>query len=92
MKLNCAAAEAILSFAAKKLSLYGGGFYGSVYQWNMSTGFQIALFSAHDHVVTSLQLSDDILYSGSLEGRIKAWNTTSIVNFRIFDGNFVCAL
>lgn len=80
--------EPILSFAADKFSLYGGGFYGSIYQWNTTSGNRTGLIRAHSDRVLSLQLSDDILYSGSFDTSATAWRTKSLQSVRVYDGAF----
>lgn len=77
-----------MSFVADKLSLYGGGYFGSIYQWNISSGIQTALLNEHSDQVRSLQLIDDTLYSGSWDKTIKAWNTKSLESVNVFQGNF----
>ncbi|KAI3659778.1 hypothetical protein MP638_000907, partial [Amoeboaphelidium occidentale] len=76
--------DLILSFASDMLSLYGGGAQGSIYQWNVSSGIQIAMLSAHSADIRSLKLDNEILYSGSWDNSIKTWNTKSLENFSIF--------
>ncbi|KAI3656233.1 hypothetical protein MP638_001689 [Amoeboaphelidium occidentale] len=76
--------DVTLCFAASKLSLYGGGYSGSIYQWNISSGIQIAFFRAHSDQIISSQLTDEILYSGSLDITSKAWNTKTLEIVRDF--------
>lgn len=77
-----------MSLVTEKFSLYAGGFYGYIHKWNRSTGIQTALVSAHEAEVTSLQLSREIIYSGSKDGTAKAWNTESLNNVGIFASKF----
>ncbi|KAI3655667.1 hypothetical protein MP638_004245, partial [Amoeboaphelidium occidentale] len=76
--------DAIVSLLSNHLFLYGGGFFGSIYQWNISSGIQTAVFSAHSDHVRSLQLTDDLLYSGSWDSFIKTWQTKSLESINAF--------
>jgi hypothetical protein len=77
-----------MSLVVHKLSLYGGGFYGSLYEWSISSWVQRAVDGVHSNQVLSLKLKDDILYSGSFSGSIKALNTKSLEIIGDFTGNF----
>jgi WD40 repeat protein len=70
-------------------SLYGGGFFGSIYHWNMSSGIETALFSAHSEQIMSLKLNNEVLYSGSWDNTIKVWNTESMENVRVLASKFI---
>lgn len=81
--------DAMFTFAASKLSFYGAGFTGSIYQWNVSSGIQIASFNAHSDQIMSLMLANDVLCSGSYDSTVKTWNTQSLENVGAFSGKFV---
>lgn len=88
--INCLVPdESIISLTANKFSLYGGGQSGSIYQWNVSSGIQTTFINAHLDQVWSLELNNDLFYSGSLDSTAKAWDTTSLGSVRVFLGKFV---
>ncbi|KAI3661527.1 hypothetical protein MP638_007257, partial [Amoeboaphelidium occidentale] len=76
--------DEILSLAASKLSLYGGGNSGSLYQWNISSGVQTAERLAHWEKIMSLTLTEEILYSGSYDFIVGVWNANSLDNLNSF--------
>lgn len=69
--------------------LYGGGYSGFIYQWNVSSSVQTSLFKAHSAQIRSLQLFDNFLYSSSLEIKAKAWNTKTFEIVSVFEGYFL---
>lgn len=77
------------SFAGNQIVLYGGGFSGFVYQWNLSSAVKVSSVKAHSAQIRSLQLIDTILYSASHDYKAKAWNTNDFEIVRVFDGNCI---
>jgi WD40 repeat protein len=55
----------------------------------MSSGIQTAFISAHTIFISSLQLTNDLLYSGSYDGTIKSWNTKSFERVGDIPSDFV---
>lgn len=69
--------------------LYTGGDYGYIYQWNLSSGVQTASFLANVAPISSIQLINDILYSGSFEGTLKSWNTKTFTIIGYYSGKLI---
>ncbi|XP_004291097.1 PREDICTED: WD repeat-containing protein 18-like [Fragaria vesca subsp. vesca] len=74
--------EPIKPLAANREGTYvvGGGVSGTIYLWEVTSGRLLRKWDAHYRAVSCLRFSDDgtILFSGSEDGEIRAWNLVTI--------------
>lgn len=78
-----------LSITANKWSLYVGGALGYIYELEKSSGIEMAFFNAHSAQISSLQLTDDVLYSGSFDTIVRAWDSKYLEIVGDYTGNFI---
>ncbi len=76
---------ASVAFAPDGTTIATGGQDGKVKLWSADTGFCFVTFTEHTASVTSVQFGKtNVVFSSSLDGTVRAYDTTRYRNFRTF--------
>lgn len=78
---------ACVSFSPDGTSIATGGQDGKVKLWSSSSGFCFVTFSEHTASVTAVKFAigkTNVIFSASLDGTVRAFDTTRYRNFRTF--------
>ena len=78
---------ACVSFCPDGTTLATGGQDGKLKLWTILSGFCFVTFSDHTASVTAVKYSigkNNVVFSASLDGTVRAYDTTRYRNFRTF--------